>query len=320
MDIYDKVEYNNILNSGVIALGGLLCEIDEYLPAPKILICTKCNCPGHTRKSCRLDYERCRRCGNNRSNGDHKKCDITCHHCGGEHQANDYKCPILLQFRRDLIQQLRENPNRLPPHIQMFIPQDCRTQKSERSLTNQNTNDNLKVQQNFTYANSTSDWPYLKNLSNTYSCNIQLKELQTELDSLKLKYQLETEKINNKFQHLSNNIQKTCLLMQTQINTQKEMIDTTTTVIKDLAFNMNTNVVNILNNFIQLISEIAPNDKAKNKLNMWYDHLKIQNQLISEKQISFNNHIDSLNKLWLKQSNNIVELLDLYLPANNNDQ
>ncbi|CAF4825305.1 unnamed protein product, partial [Rotaria sp. Silwood2] len=306
--------------SGVIALGGLLCEIDEYLPAPKILICTKCNCPGHTRKSCRLDYERCRRCGNNRSNGDHKKCDITCHHCGGEHQANDYKCPILLQFRRDLIQQLRENPNRLPPHIQMFIPQDCRTQKSERSLTNQNTNDNLKVQQNFTYANSTSDWPYLKNLSNTYSCNIQLKELQTELDSLKLKYQLETEKINNKFQHLSNNIQKTCLLMQTQINTQKEMIDTTTTVIKDLAFNMNTNVVNILNNFIQLISEIAPNDKAKNKLNMWHDHLKIQSQLISEKQTSFNNHIDNLNKLWLKQSNNIVELLDLYLPANNNDQ
>ncbi|CAF4596242.1 unnamed protein product [Rotaria sp. Silwood2] len=98
------------------------------------------------------------------------------------------------------------------------------------------------------------------------------------------------------------------------------MIDTTTTVIKDLAFNMNTNVVNILNNFIQLISEIAPNDKAKNKLNMWHDHLKIQSQLISEKQTSFNNHIDNLNKLWLKQSNNIVELLDLYLPANNNDQ
>lgn len=53
---------------------------------------------------------------------------------------------------------------------------------------------------------------------------------------------------------------------------------------------------------------------------MWQDHLKVQHQLICEKQISFNNHIDNLNKLWLKQSNSIMEIIDLYLPANNNEQ
>jgi len=59
IDIYDKAEYNNILNSGSITLGGILYDIDEYLPVPIILICTKCNSPGHTKDVCRLAYERC---------------------------------------------------------------------------------------------------------------------------------------------------------------------------------------------------------------------------------------------------------------------
>ncbi len=89
MDIYDKAEYNSILNSGTITIGDLLCNVDEYLPALKISICTKCNCPGHTKKVCRLDFEKCRRCGNDRNNSEHKQCSIICHHCGGDHQAND---------------------------------------------------------------------------------------------------------------------------------------------------------------------------------------------------------------------------------------
>ncbi len=87
---------NKILNSGTITLGGMLCDVDEYLPAPKILICTKCNSPGHAKKSCRLTYERCRRCDGNRNVGDHITCNIMCHHCDGDHQANDYKCPVLV--------------------------------------------------------------------------------------------------------------------------------------------------------------------------------------------------------------------------------
>jgi hypothetical protein len=31
---------------------GQLLDVDEHLPAPKILICTKCNVPGHTKKQC----------------------------------------------------------------------------------------------------------------------------------------------------------------------------------------------------------------------------------------------------------------------------
>jgi len=82
MDIYDKNKYNEILNSGTITIGGLLYDDDKYLRARKILICTKFNAVEHSRKVCRFNYERCRRCVDDRSNGDHKQCIIMCHHCG----------------------------------------------------------------------------------------------------------------------------------------------------------------------------------------------------------------------------------------------
>ncbi|CAF1507878.1 unnamed protein product, partial [Rotaria sordida] len=243
IDVYDKIEYNNILNGGIITLGGMLCEVDEYLPAPKILLCTKCNIPGHTKKVCRLEYDRCRRCGNDRSNGDHKQCMILCHHCGGEHQANNYKCPILLEFRRNLIEKLRENPDKLPPQIQMFIPLDCRLRKTEKVLFNEK-----KPVQQFTYTNSLYEWPILDKPLKNCSYDKHLNNLQNELEAQKHKYQLEIEKINNKLLQYSTNIQKSCIIMQTQINTQKEIIDSTTSIVNDLTLNMNTNIINIINN------------------------------------------------------------------------
>jgi hypothetical protein len=81
VDFSDKNEYAAILKSGVIGLQGQLFEVDEYLPAPKILICSKCNEPGHIKKQCQLSFEQCRRCDDNRNNGqDHKECQIKCQH------------------------------------------------------------------------------------------------------------------------------------------------------------------------------------------------------------------------------------------------
>ncbi|CAF3341644.1 unnamed protein product [Rotaria sp. Silwood2] len=322
MDVYDKNECNNILNSGTITLGGMLCEVDEYLPAPKILLCTKCNSPGHAKKLCKLDYERCRRCGNDRNHGDHKQCNVLCHHCGGDHQANDYKCPTLLNFRRNLIEKLRENPDKLPPHIQMFIPFDCRLRKTEKILFNQNVNEyNKKSAQQFNYSNSLHEWPILdKPLNNCNSnYNKQLINLQNELEVHKLKYQLEIEKINNKIQKYSTNTQKSCVIMQTQINTQKEIIDSTSSIVNDLTLNMNKNIINIINNLVQLLNDLTPHDQTKNNLSKLKDDLKIQHHYICERQTAYNNHIQNLEKLWLKQSNNTTELLDLCLSTTHND-
>ncbi|CAF4913810.1 unnamed protein product [Rotaria sp. Silwood1] len=320
IDVYDKIEYNNILNSGTITLGGMLCEVDEYLPAPKILLCTKCNVPGHTKKVCRLEYERCRRCGNNRSNGDHKQCNILCHHCGGEHQANDYKSPILLEFRRNLIERLRENPNKLPPHIQMFIPIDCRLRKTEKVLFNENAKEYKKPVQQYTYSNSVYEWPMLDKPLKNYSYDKHLNNLQNELEAQKHKYQLEIEKINNKLLQYSTNIQKSCALMQTQINTQKEIIDSTASIVNGLTLNMNTNIINIINNLIQLLYDFTPHDQMKNNLSKLKDDLKEQHHYIGERQTAYNNYIQNLEKLWLRQSNSMTELLDLCSFITHNDK
>ncbi|CAF3833875.1 unnamed protein product [Rotaria sp. Silwood1] len=244
MDVYDKNEYNNILNSGTITLG---------------------------------DYERCRRCGNDRNHGDHKQCNVLCHHCGGDHQANDYKCPILLNFRRNLIEKLRENPDKLPPHIQMFIPFDSRLRKTEKILFNQNVNEyNKKSAQQFIYSNSLHEWPILEKPLNNCNYDKHLINLQNELEVHKLKYQLEIEKINNKIQQYSTNTQKSCVIMQTQINAQKEIIDSTSSIVNDLTLNINKNIINIINNLVQLLNDLTPHDQTKNNLSKLKNDLKIQ--------------------------------------------
>jgi len=53
---------------------------------------------------------------------------------------------------------------------------------------------------------------------------------------------------------------------------------------------------------------------------MWQEELKIHHQLLCEKQAAHNNHMKNLNEVWLKQSKNIVESLDLYLSMTPNVQ
>ncbi|CAF4010967.1 unnamed protein product [Rotaria sordida] len=104
VEILDKKEHMKILNSGKINLGGHLYSVDEFLPSPRILICNRCNLPGHTKKSCRnSDVDICRRC------------------------ANDYKCKVIEEYRRELIEELKKHPERMPPEVQLFIPTEYRS-------------------------------------------------------------------------------------------------------------------------------------------------------------------------------------------------
>ncbi|CAF4515741.1 unnamed protein product [Didymodactylos carnosus] len=75
-------EYKKILYEGRIVIQGLVLDVDEYLPPPKILTCLKCNLPGHIKKACQAPYSICRRCGQDKDNGvNHTECVIQCHHC-----------------------------------------------------------------------------------------------------------------------------------------------------------------------------------------------------------------------------------------------
>ncbi|CAF4570417.1 unnamed protein product [Didymodactylos carnosus] len=117
VEFLDKKDYDNILNSGKICLFGHLITVDVFLSAPKILICNRCNTPGHTKNSCKNStVDICRRCGENRTNlAAHKDCQVKSHHCGGPHESTDYKCKFIADYRRQLIVELKKHPERLPP-------------------------------------------------------------------------------------------------------------------------------------------------------------------------------------------------------------
>ncbi|CAF4668583.1 unnamed protein product, partial [Rotaria sp. Silwood2] len=69
IEFLDKKDYDTLLNSKKINLMGQLYDINEFLPAPKILICRRCNQPGHTKKVClNSSFDICHCCGGNRTN------------------------------------------------------------------------------------------------------------------------------------------------------------------------------------------------------------------------------------------------------------
>ncbi|CAF3369255.1 unnamed protein product [Rotaria socialis] len=126
IDFTERNDYNTILKNGQISFCSQLYTVSEFLEAPKLLVCSKCNSPGHMKKQCRSKYDRCRRCGDDRIIGDHVECSIKCHHCSGEHLSTDYKCPILADYRFQLVKELKRHHKRLPEDVQLFIPAQCR--------------------------------------------------------------------------------------------------------------------------------------------------------------------------------------------------
>ncbi|CAF2788005.1 unnamed protein product [Rotaria sp. Silwood2] len=67
------------------------------------------------------------RCGKDRNNTeDHKTCQIQCHHCQGNHTSTDYKCPIIKEYRQNLVSELRKRTYLLSVNTQIYIPFECR--------------------------------------------------------------------------------------------------------------------------------------------------------------------------------------------------
>lgn len=137
IDLMDSHEYKQLLNAGVLCVEGQCLHVYEYLAPPKILFCSKCNDPGHHRKICKLAYERCRKCGEDKSIGEHDECSIRCHNCNEKHVATDFKCPVVQEYRRDLMQHLQLHPELLPEDVQMFVPLHYRKQGMKTLMNRQ---------------------------------------------------------------------------------------------------------------------------------------------------------------------------------------
>ncbi|CAF3332708.1 unnamed protein product [Rotaria sp. Silwood2] len=136
IDIIDQIDYNKLLNSGIVCIEGHCLHLVEYLAVPRVVFCHQSNEPGHSKRQYQFNYERCKRYGGDRKNGDHKECTIKCHNCNGGHLSTDFKCPDILNYRRDLIKYLQHHPETLPDDIKLFIPSQYR-QQGVKTINNQ---------------------------------------------------------------------------------------------------------------------------------------------------------------------------------------
>ncbi|CAF4503285.1 unnamed protein product [Rotaria socialis] len=176
MDLLNHLEYKQILNAGIICIDGQCLHVYEFLAAPRIMFCSMCNLPGHSKRLCKLLYERCKRCGGNRKVGEHNECKITCHNCQGEHVATDYKCPTVHSYRKELIQYLRKHPEALTNDTQIFIPSNLR-QEGGKVLCKRMVDKNQAVYHYHykpTKTNSNPAWPSLSPKAAIYEPNINL--------------------------------------------------------------------------------------------------------------------------------------------------
>jgi hypothetical protein len=240
IDFQDEAEYNPILNSGKVTIFGQLIDCDEYLPSRKLLICSKCNTPGHSKKTCtNSQTELCRRCGKDRNDEeDHKICEVKCQHCGGAHTSTDSLCPYIQKYRHELVIELRNRPDLLPAEVQLFVPTECRDYgKGSKILENKSAQHhhlmkNQYQQYSFSRHNvvDRSQWPRLPSSSAgplttalNNNLNETIKSFSDELKQLKETYANEQMKIQEKYKNHLNLMNQNLLIMQQQIKTQTEM-------------------------------------------------------------------------------------------------
>ncbi|CAM2730222.1 unnamed protein product [Rotaria socialis] len=315
VELLDKKDYELLLNNRKINLMGQLYEIDEFLPAPKILICGRCNQPGHIKKTCtNSTFDICRRCGGERTNAEeHKECHIKCHHCGADHISTDYKCPTLDDYRRQLIHELKKHPEKLPHHIQLFIPSEYRNQNDKiKIIQNKTTHQNYQQQQQYYNKNDQNQWPLLTQSPTTrtieinQSLNETIKALSDELHQLKCRYKEDQQQIKEKYKEHINSINQTCMIIQQQQQTQQQIITTMTNSIKQMIFITGMKTTSAVSNVI---------NKMKMKTNCNdYDEdiqqLARQTEFIKEMDSSFSIHINSLEQLADKQNEALNKALD----------
>ncbi|CAF1463296.1 unnamed protein product [Didymodactylos carnosus] len=196
-DMRSSDEYEAILNKGKFLLVGRIFDVDEFLPSPKLLICSRCNYPGHMKKNCNSQIDICRRCGDDRNNGvNHQECIVYCIHCGQDHEMTSFRCSYVMGFRDELLKKLKSDSRQLPPDVQLFLPLKYRDQglKTLRSNLKQSMPDERIQQHQVFNQNDPNMWPLLNSNSNSsqtfhqiqsFSIANEIKALQSEFEKIK---------------------------------------------------------------------------------------------------------------------------------------
>lgn len=326
VDLLSQDEYNCILNSGKFVIGGHLYEVDEYLPAPRILICNKCNSPGHIKKNCKSTLEICKRCGKDRNDGaDHKSCCIKCHHCGGDHEATSFKCSFISTFRQELIQKLKNNTHLLPSHMQFYIPQQFRDQKSKKILINKNaeiySNQTRRDDGSNVNFNDPNSWPNFKPndtlpqlIKPTLIWNAELRKMQNEYINLKQEYENELEKLKLENKNHLQKMTQTWQLIHLQMKSQSDAVTNLYSTVKETltpiiqSIQTISNVMKKLNRNLEDKDEQQLNENASSVINDTMGTLASRLHLLDDHFQKTNKLIEQQNVLLERGMNSSIDL------------
>jgi hypothetical protein len=324
VDLLSQDEYNCTLNSGKFVIGGHLYDVDEYLSAPRILICNKCNSPGHIKKNCKSTMDICKRCGHDKNDGaDHKSCCIKCHHCGGDHDATSFKCSLISKFRHELIQKLKNNTHLLPPHIQLYIPQQFRDQRSKRVLRSKNAEIDLnqirRVNGINVNLNDQNSWPMCKPNDSlpilnkpTPLWNAELRRMQDEYINLKHEYENELRKIKFENKSQLQKMTQTWQLIHVQMKSQSDAITNLYTTVNETltpiiqSIQTMSNVMKSLSRKLDDKDEQQINENTSTIINDTMATLNSRLQLLDDHFQKSNNLITQRNELMERGMNSVL--------------
>ncbi|UJR18407.1 hypothetical protein I4U23_005312 [Adineta vaga] len=311
IDLLSKEEHDKILISGKFVIDGHLYGVDEFLPSPKLLLCNKCNTPGHIKKHCKSSIDICRRCGKDRNDGEnHYTCNINCHHCGGEHEATSYACSTITKFRKELLQKLKNNSYLLPQHLQFYIPRQFRDQKRTKFLTNENNNKTQPgVQQRNLFNGNTNDrnaWPSLtpntdSTSHTTTQLNSEIKKLYEELHTLKREHENELKNLKAEQEKQTQKMVEEWQLFNLQIKTQAEAMSDMYTNINEIIPPM-LQSIEITNQVMEKFNNEMTNKKEKQTRETMIKTIGTTLTMVNNRMLLLENHHLKLKEIMDKQN------------------
>ncbi|CAF1667918.1 unnamed protein product [Rotaria magnacalcarata] len=331
IEIKSSVDYEKLMRQGGLTIDGQIFELNEFLPPPRILICSKCNDPGHVRKDCKFEYDACRRCGDDRSIGNHNECIISCHRCKQNHSATDYQCQYLIEYRRMLLQQLKQKPYLIPPNVKLFVPTEYRkdgdndnkivSSRIAKSNTNEFNKTMINNQNNpIPFNINRHAWPTLEkqqsnSIISTYNDEIwkEIRSRQYEIDKLKEDLNLKIQQSQDRYEDHAKKIKSILLIISAQNKHQQENVERCYTILNDFMPLLSATLTlfqKLTTNFNEH-NKTAGNDKNNETSDLVQyisnsiNYMKDRNDTLITSQRSLNSLVEQQGQLLFQAINNL---------------
>ena len=212
------------------------------------------------------------------------------------------------EFRRELINELKKHPEKLPHNTQPFIPTEYRN-KDDKTKYIQNISAYQQKEQNLNI-NNRSIWPIPTHASldinNPMYVNLResVQFLNNELQEMKKKYENDLQKLKNKYKEHLDALNQTWLIMHQQQQTFQQMLTIMNTNIKQVTFIARLKTTKTMFNVLNRIKTNSNNyDEVIQELGNHIEYLR-------EAELLFTAHINSLELLVEKQNGILNRALD----------